>query len=113
MPTRTVFTSPRGLVGQEFEAWLARQPGGTGPFKSDGREFDGAYEDRWYEAKSGRYWEDHAQPGPGFEKFKSDIGARRRIARQHGKTYEVHSNVPIPDHVKDWLKRKGIPFFEY
>jgi hypothetical protein len=104
---------PRGLVGAEFERWLADQPGATGSFTVGGREFDGAFGDRWFEAKSGRYWEDHANPGPGFEKFKSGIGARRRIAQQHGKSYEVHSNVPVPGHVKAWLEEKGITFVEH
>jgi len=91
--------------------------GGQGSFRAKGREFDGAYGEGnsiWYEAKSGRYWEDHAAEGTsGFVKFKSDIGAHNRIATEQGASYEVHSNTPIPQHVKDWLSKKGIPFKEY
>lgn len=68
---------------------------------------------RWYEAKSGRYWEDHAQVGKGFDKFRSDIGSKRALANENGATFEVHSNTPIPTHVKDWLGNKNIPFTEH
>jgi hypothetical protein len=103
----------RGLIGVEFEAWLQRHLGGSGSFKVAGREFDGAVGSRWIEAKSGRYWERFAQPGPGFDKFKSDMGQRLRIARDHGASLEVHSNTPIPDHVKSWLSARGMQFFEH
>ena len=56
---------------------------------------------------------DHAQPGEGFDKFKSDMGARLKIAQQNGASYELRSNSPIPEHVKVWLTKKGIPFFEH
>ncbi len=87
--------------------------GGKGSFKAGGREFDGAVENIWYEAKSGRYWENYAQSGSGFDKFKSDIGERMAIAIKNGATYEIHSNTPIPSHVKEWLTKKGIPFTEH
>ena len=91
--------------------------GGKGSFKNQGREFGGAYDPNnsiWYEAKSGRYWQDRAQAGSkGFEKFKSDVGSHARIAKQNGASFEVHSNTPIPQHVKDWLTSKNIPFKEY
>jgi hypothetical protein len=103
----------KGLIGAEFEDYLVRILGGRGSFKSGGREFDGAINNRWYEAISGRYWQDHAQPGKGFEKFKSDIGSRKSIAERNGATFEIHSNSPIPQHVKDWLTEKGIPFTEH
>ncbi|MCE4073615.1 MULTISPECIES: hemagglutinin repeat-containing protein, partial [Pseudomonas] len=109
--------SPVGLSGKAFEEYLHGALGGQGSFTAKGREFDGAYGEGnsiWYEAKSGRYWEDHAAEGTrGFEKFKSDIGAHNRIATEQGASYEVHSNTPIPQHVKDWLSKKGIPFKEY
>jgi hypothetical protein len=102
-----------GLVGLEFEAYLVKTLGGRGSFKVGGREFDGAVGNRWYEAKSGRYWQDHAQPGRGFEKFKADMGSRQRIALDQGATYELHSRTAIPDHVSEWLTKKGIPYFEH
>ena len=92
---------PTGLIGGEFEDFLTDLYGGRGSFKVEGREFDGAFGSRWWEAKSGRYWERHAQPGAGFDKFKSDIGAREAIARRNGATLEVHSNTPIPNHAKN------------
>lgn len=106
-----------GLIGKDFETYLHRELGGKPSFSTNGREFDGAYgvnESIWYEAKSGRYWEDHAQiDSRGFEKFKSDVGAHARIAKDNGATFEVHSNTPIPQHAKNWLTSKGISFKEY
>ncbi|WP_179300364.1 hypothetical protein, partial [Snodgrassella alvi] len=110
-------TSAQGLIGKDFENYLHQTLGGKGSFKNQGREFDGAYGPNnsiWYEAKSGRYWQDHAQAGSkGFEKFKSDVGSHASIAKQNGASFEVHSNTPIPQHVKDWLTSKNIPFKEY
>ena len=103
-----------GLRGKDFEDWLQECHGGPGSFKMGGREFDGIIGNRWVEAKSGNYWQDHAQLGTqGWEKFKSDMGARQRIARDNGAEYEVHSNSPIPQHVKDWLDGRGITYVEY
>jgi RHS repeat-associated protein len=106
-------TTPVGLVGKSFERWLHRKLGAEGSFSAQGREFDGRVENRWIEAKSGRYWEDQAQPGPGFEKFKSDIGSKQRIAKDHGADLEVHSNTPIPEHVSAWLNARGIKHFQH
>jgi hypothetical protein len=117
--TRTVVdnlkkkSGAKGLIGKEFEDFLVKTLGGNGSFKAEGREFDGKVGNRWYEAKSGRYWQDHAQPGPGFEKFKSDMGHRLSIAKKNGATLELHSNTPIPEHAKAWLTKKGIPFTEH
>ena len=47
-----------------------------------------------------------------LEKFKSDMGNRLRIATESGATYELFSNTPIPDVVKEWLIKKGIPYTE-
>lgn len=82
-------------------------------FKAAGREFDGVVGNRWLEAKSGRYWEDIVSSEAGLAKFKSDIGSKLAIARQNGATLEVHSNTPIPSHVKAWLEQKGITYFEW
>ena len=111
-------TSAQGFIGKDFENYLHQTLGGKGSFKNQGREFDGAYDPKnsiWYEAKSGRYWQDHAQAvSKGFEKFKSDVGSHANIiAKQDGASFEVHSNTPIPQHVKDWLTSKNIPFKEY
>ena len=105
--------SAKGLIGKDFEDYLVETEGGTGSFTEGGREFDGALGNRWREAKSGKYWERWAQPGEGFNKFKSDIGHKNAIARDNNATLEVHSNTPIPSHVKDWLSKKGIPFIEH
>jgi len=107
----------KGLIGQDFEKYLYKELGGKPSFSTKGREFDGAYganNSIWFEAKSGRYWEDHAQAGSkGFDKFKSDVGAHARIAKDNGASFEVHSNTPIPQHAKEWLSSKGIFFKEY
>ena len=105
---------PSGLIGKEFEDWLVKFHGGNGSFKMGGREFDGAITiNRWYEAKSGNFWRDHTSTPQKFEKFKSDMGHRLKIATENGATYELHSNTPIPKHVKEFLNKKGIKYFEY
>lgn len=38
---------------------------------------------------------------------------RLNIARQNGATYELYSNIPIPQVIKDWLTKKGIPFTKW
>ena len=43
---------------------------------------------------------------------KSDMGDRLRIATENGATYEIFSNTPIPESVKQWLTKKGITFTE-
>lgn len=45
-------------------------------------------------------------------KFKSDMCDRLRIASENGATYELFSNTPIPESIKQWLTKKGIPFTE-
>ncbi|MCD0217697.1 hypothetical protein LN386_27435, partial [Enterobacter hormaechei subsp. steigerwaltii] len=86
---------PSGLIGKEFEDWLVKFHGGNGSFKMGGREFDGAITiNRWYEAKSGNFWRDHTSTPQKFEKFKSDMGHRLKIATENGATYELHSNTP-------------------
>ncbi|WP_052493857.1 MULTISPECIES: hemagglutinin repeat-containing protein [Pseudomonas] len=107
----------QGLVGTDFENYLHDVLGGQPSFSIKGREFDGKYgegDSIWYEAKSGRYWEDQVRLGSkGLEKFKSDVGAHARIAKDNGASFEVHSNTTIPEHVKVWLTSKGIPFREH
>ena len=103
----------KGLIGRDFEDFLTNQLGGEGSFKMGGREFDGGVGNKWWEAKSGNYWDDIASSESGLAKFKSDMGDRLRIAKENGATYELHSNTPIPQNVKDWLTNKGINFREW
>ncbi|ENW81689.1 hypothetical protein F909_01373 [Acinetobacter sp. ANC 3929] len=103
----------KGLVGVDFELYLKNLYGGKGSFKLGGREFDGALGNRWYEAKSGNYWNDVIGKEDGLVKFRSDMGSRLAIAKANNATYELHSNTPIPQNIKDWLTQKGIKFYEH
>jgi ribosomal protein L9 len=103
----------KGLVGKKFEAWLHSSYGGIESFSKGGREFDGAFGNRWYEAKSGNYWRDVTSKPRKLEKFRSDMGDRKRIANENGGTYELHSNTPIPKDIKNWLNKKGISTYEH
>lgn len=40
------------------------------------------------------------------------MGDRLRIAINNGATYELFSNTPIPQTIKDQLTKKGIPYTE-
>ena len=102
--------SAQGLTGRDFENYLNYILGGDGSFSVGGREFDGGVGNRWWEAKSGNYW-DMLEDNPSMlAKFKSDMGNRLRIATDNGATYELFSNTPIPESIKQWLIEKGIPF---
>ena len=104
--------SAQGLTGRDFENYLNDTLGGDGSFSVGGREFDGGVGNRWWEAKSGNYW-DMLEDNPSMlAKFKSDMGNRLRIATDNGATYELFSNTPIPESIKQWLIEKGIPFTE-
>ena len=105
-------TSQKGLVGHDFEDFLTKNIGGDGSFGVDGRDFDGGLGNRWWEAKSGRYWEMLESNPNRLEKFKSDMGDRLRIATENGATYELFSNTPIPVSIKQWLDQKGIAYTE-
>jgi hypothetical protein len=105
----------KGLIGHGYEDFLAKSiDGASGAFKAGGREFDGAYDGGkiWFEAKSGRYWEDIVSSEKGLAKFKSDMGDRLRIATENNATYELFSNTVIPNDVKEWLTKKGIKYTE-
>ena len=104
--------SPTGLVGKAFEDWLRHRHGGEGAFRVDGRDFDGRDGNRWWEAKSGRYWVDRVHDEIGIAKLKSDMGHRLQIAKKHDATLELFSNTPIPQNIKAWLTAKGIPCVE-
>lgn len=106
--------SPKGLIGTDFEKWLHTEMNAGGHFKVGKREFDASIGSRWIEAKSGNYWDHHAQPGTrGYGKFQSDAGEHLAIAIKNNATFEIHSSVPIPQHVKEWLAKKGIGFVEH
>lgn len=47
-----------------------------------------------------------------MEKFKSDMGHPLKIATENGATYELFSNTPMPDSIKQWLDKKGIKYTE-
>lgn len=87
---------PSGLIGKEFEDWLVKFHGGNGSFKMGRREFDGAITiNRWYEAKSGNFWRDHTSTPQKFERFKSDMGDRLKIAtkmEQHMNYIQIHQS---------------------
>ena len=102
----------KGLIGHDFEKYLDDMLGGEGSRQVGGRDFDGVKGNRWWEAKSGRYWELLESDPKKLSKFKSDMGDRLNIAKQNGATYELFSNTPIPQAIKDWLIKKGIPFTE-
>lgn len=104
--------SAQGLVGKDFEDYLTNTLGGDGSFSIGGREFDGGVGNRWWEAKSGNYWNMLEENPSMLAKFKSDMGNRLRIATDNGATYELFSNTPIPESIKQWLIEKGIPFTE-
>lgn len=105
-------TSPKGLIGHNFEDYLTKNIGGDGSFSVGGRDFDGGIGNRWWEAKSGGYWEILESNPNKLAKFKSDMGDRLRIATENGATYELFSNSPIPASIKQWLDKKGIAYTE-
>ena len=107
--------SAKGLVGHDFEDYLHNVIGGESRYikgSTAGRDFDGVFGNRWYEAKSGNYWNKLLQDKSIELKFKQKMAEGLKIAQEYGATYEVFSNSPIPDSIKEWLTKKGIPFTE-
>ena len=100
------------LKGHAFEDYLTQEYGGSGSFSVAGRDFDGGAGKRWWEAKSGEYWSMLIKNPQQLAKFKSDMGHRLSIAKSNGATYELFSNSPIPEGIKQWLTQKGIPYTE-
>ncbi len=105
--------------GEEFENSVQRKFGGCGRFKAksatNGREFDGAFGDIWYEAKyrtDGNYWKDFTPRSVAFEDFTSDMGRGLEVATYHGKKYQLFTNSPIPQFVQEWLNNRGIKYVE-
>ncbi|MDX5563231.1 hypothetical protein PYK79_07850 [Streptomyces sp. ID05-04B] len=82
----------------------------------NGRQFDGAYIDSvtgrgtWYEAKSGRFFEDTLKDPKRLSKFYSTEGQKAGIARDRGIPYQIITENPIPDQIANWLQEKGIPW---
>ena len=105
-------TLAKGLIGHDFEDYLSKIIGGEGSFSVGGRDFDGGIDSRWWEAKSGNYWSMLEENPNKLTKFKSDMGDRLRIATENSATYEIFSNTPIPESIKQWLTKKGITFTE-
>ena len=104
--------------GRAFENQLQKQLGGRGSFKERGantgtREFDGAAGNIWYEAKSGDYWEKIMSSKEAFESFVGKMGEKLKIALEHGAKFELYSNTPIPQTIKEWCAKKGITFKEW
>lgn len=105
----------KGLIGHAFEDYLHRVIGGESQYikgSTAGRDFDGVCGSRWYEAKSGGYWDLLLKDKSVELKFKQKMAEGLKIAKEYGATYELFSNVPIPDAIKAWLTKKGIPFTE-
>ncbi len=96
----------KGLIGKDFEDFLTKKIGGYGSFSIGGRDFDGGLGNRWWEAKSGQYWNMLESNPNNVLKFKSDMGDRLKIAIDNGATYELFSNTSIPQTIKDWLTKK-------
>ncbi|MEU2226449.1 RHS repeat-associated core domain-containing protein [Streptomyces sp. NPDC018347] len=102
--------------GDGYEKWLEGKLGGGGGFSEKGRQFDGAYVDpstgrgTWYEAKSGRFFENILKNPKRLSKFYSTEGQKAGIAAEQGVDYTVISENPIPDPVVKWLDKKGIPW---
>lgn len=107
-----ILPSAKGLYGEDFERYLSENIGDRGPFSKGGREFDGGIGNRWWEARSGPYWQNRVNNPKAIEKFKSDMGHRLKIAKDNGATYELFSNTPIPHEFKEFLISEGIPFTE-
>ncbi|MGW0885527.1 RHS repeat-associated core domain-containing protein [Streptomyces sp. NPDC002671] len=104
------------LHGDAYEEFLQGELGGGGGFSEMGRQFDGAYIDSatgkgtWYEAKSGRFFEDTLKDPKRLSKFYSTEGQKAGIAADRGVGYKVISENPIPPQITKWLDKKGIPW---
>lgn len=89
---------------------MVNRLGGKGSFKSGGREFDGKFNDVWYEAKAGDFWKKVGLKNA--DKWKSTFGQKRSIAKKNGKSFQVYSQKEIPQVFKEYFNKKGIEFFE-
>jgi hypothetical protein len=107
------------LSGKKFEEFLVRQLGGTGEFEvvsqkfSCTRQFDGAYGNVYYEAKAGGFWAELVKSPTALNEFQSKTIQKQKIAAELGKNFEIHTNSPIPEHIKKWLTKRGVIFHEW
>jgi len=99
--------------GAVFEDWLRVNLGGHGNFKSGGREFDGAYGNTWYEAKSGDALKSVVSDPVKLGKFQSDLISHQTEAQRRGKTFELHVNRPVPTELRPWLAEKTVKVIEH
>lgn len=102
--------------GKGYEEYLKNKFDGHPNFKTGGREFDGSYTsvtdgtDVWYEAKSGEALENIANDPDMLQHFTSNTGQQAALARRAGARFEVISEKPIPESLRLWLDKKGIPY---
>ncbi len=112
----------RGVIGSDFEAYLAANLKGgkaMGHVKAEvkgvakSRDFDVSYLNgqkvTWVESKSGNFWSDAKR----IQKFRTAAGQQAQIANAHGARFEIHSNTPIPQSVRSWLDKRGISYVEW
>lgn len=105
----------KGLVSYDFEKYLHKTIGGESQYIKGSiarRDFDRVFGNRWYEAKSGNYWNKLLQNKSMEINFKQKMAEGLKIAQKNGAIYELFFNSPIPDSIKAWLTKKGIPFTE-
>jgi len=107
---KSVGRTDRTDAGYDYEQHLEDHFGGSGEFKEGQRTFDGKYTtddgEVWYEAKSGRFWEDEGR----IAKFKSQAGQQQQIAKANGADFHVYSEKDFPDGVTKWMDKKNIPY---
>lgn len=102
--------------GQDYERFLWEKFGHEGDFKVGKRQFDGKHfegdVETWYEAKSGGFWNRVLNSSKEMDTFKGKMGEAVKIARENNAKFEIVSEKLIPETVKNWLTKKGIPFRE-
>lgn len=102
--------------GEAYEKYLNSKFNGHPNFKVGGREFDGSYTsdvdgtDVWYEAKSGEALNKITNDPDKLRRFTSNTGQQAALARQAGARFAVVSENPIPEPIRLWLDKKGIPY---
>ncbi len=107
-----------GLAGNELGRLLQEKFGGQERFEVTSksgygtREFDGAYGNIWYEAKTGGLWKRVLSSESEMSRFQSKMGKGLKIAQENGKNYVLYSKAPIPEPIKKWLIEKSIMFVE-
>ena len=64
-------------------------------------------------AKAGGFWDLVMKSSEALDKFQSSMGKGLKIALENGAKYELHSNTPIPQGIKEWLIEMGIKYTEW